>query len=128
MDFSTPRGYNKTNLEKERLAMTKFQKILIALLGLNLVCTVGLYLRLDSQQLLLEKEGRSMIVGTRYDDTNLKNSLASLEKQVGRLDASTRKANEQKETPAQEAPAQQPMPAPQPRHSSLGSLLDRLFH
>lgn len=36
--------------------MTKFQKILIALLGLNLVCTVGLYLRLDSQQLLLEKK------------------------------------------------------------------------
>jgi hypothetical protein len=68
--------------------MTKFQKILIALLGLNLICTVGLYLRLDSQQLLLEKEVRSMkrdIVGTRYDDTNLKNSLASLEKQVGKL-------------------------------------------
>lgn len=111
--------------------MTKFQKILIALLGLNLVCTVGLYLRLDSQQLLLEKEVRSMkrdIVGTRYDDTNLKNSLASLEKQVGRLDANTRKANEQKETPAREAPAQQPVPAPQPRRSSLGSLLDRLFH
>lgn len=131
MDFSTPRGYNKTNLEKERPVMTKFQKILIALLGLNLVCTVGLYMRLDSQQLLLEKEVRSMkrdIVGTRYDDTNLKNSLASLEKQVGRLDASTRKANEQRETPAQEAPAQQPVPAPQPRHSSLGSLLDRLFH
>ena len=48
----------------------------------------GLYLRLDSQQLLLEKEVRSMkrdIVGTRYDDTNLKNGLASLEKQVGKL-------------------------------------------
>lgn len=107
--------------------MTKFQKILIALLGLNLICTVGLYLRLDSQQLLLEKEVRSMkrdIVGTRYDDTNLKNSLAILEKQVGRLDANTRKANEQKE--AQETvPA--PQPQPQPKHSSLGSLLDRLL-
>lgn len=112
---------------KEYPAMTKFQKILIALLGLNLICTVGLYLRLDSQQLLLEKEVRSMkrdIVGTRYDDTNLKNSLASLEKQVGKLDANTRKANEQKE--AQETvPA--PQPQPQPKHSSLGSLLDRLL-
>lgn len=107
--------------------MTKFQKILIALLGLNLVCTVGLYLRLDSQQLLLEKEVRSMkrdIMGTRYDDTNLKNSLASLEKQVGRLDVNTRKANEQKEAQAQQ-PA--PAPAPQLKHNSLGSLLDRLF-
>ncbi|WP_317302441.1 hypothetical protein [Acidaminococcus timonensis] len=105
--------------------MTKFQKILIGLLGLNLICTVGLYLRLDSQQLLLEKEVRSMkrdIVGTRYDDTNLKNSLASLEKQVGKLDANTRKANEQKE--AQETV---PAPQPQPKHSSLGSLLDRLL-
>ena len=105
--------------------MTKFQKILIALLGLNLICTVGLYLRLDSQQLLLEKEVRSMkrdIVGTRYDDTNLKKSLASLEKLVGKLDANTRKANEQKE-------AQETVPAtqPQPKHSSLGSLLDRLL-
>lgn len=109
--------------------MTKFQKILIALLGLNLVCTVGLYLRLDSQQLLLEKEVRSMkrdMVGTRYDDTNLKNSLASLEKQVGKLDANTRKANEQKEAQAQQ-PAPAPTPQPEPRHNSLGSLLDRLF-
>lgn len=107
--------------------MTKFQKILIALLGLNLICTVGLYLRLDSQQLLLEKEVRSMkrdIVGTRYDDTNLKNSLASLEKQVGKLDANTRKANEQKEA-RETVPA--PQPQPQSKHSSLGSLLDRLL-
>ena len=36
--------------------MTRFQKMVLALLAGNLLCTFGLYLRLDSQQLLLEKE------------------------------------------------------------------------
>ena len=107
--------------------MTGFQKIVVGLLAGNLLCTFGLYLRLDSQQLLLEKEVRSMkrdIVGTRYDDTNLKNSLASLEKQVGKLDESTRKAREQ-ETPAAPAPAPQPQPKKDP--SGIQGLIDRIF-
>lgn len=106
--------------------MTGFQKIVVGLLAGNLLCTFGLYLRLDSQQLLLEKEVRSMkrdIVGTRYDDTNLKNSLASLEKQVGKLDENTRKAREQ-ETPAP-APAPQPQPKKDP--SGIQGLIDRIF-
>lgn len=105
--------------------MTGFQKIVVGLLAGNLLCTFGLYLRLDSQQLLLEKEVRSMkrdIVGTRYDDTNLKNSLASLEKQVGKLDENTRKAREQ-ETPAAPAPAPQPKKDP----SGIQGLIDRIF-
>lgn len=104
--------------------MTGFQKIVVGLLAGNLLCTFGLYLRLDSQQLLLEKEVRSMkrdIVGTRYDDTNLKNSLASLEKQVGKLDENTRKARKQ-ETPA---PAPQPQPKKDP--SGIQGLIDRIF-
>ena len=39
--------------------MTRFQKIVVALLTVNMLATVGLYLRLDSQELLLEKEVRS---------------------------------------------------------------------
>ena len=107
--------------------MTGFQKIVVGLLAGNLLCTFGLYLRLDSQQLLLEKEVRSMkrdIVGTRYDDTNLKNSLASLEKQVGKLDENTRKAREP-ETPAAPAPAPQPQPKKDP--SGIQGLIDRIF-
>lgn len=107
--------------------MTGFQKIVVGLLAGNLLCTFGLYLRLDSQQLLLEKEVRSMkrdIVGTRYDDTNLKNSLASLEKQVGKLDENTRKARKQ-ETPA--APAPQPQPQPKKDPSGIQGLIDRIF-
>ncbi|WP_303225981.1 hypothetical protein [uncultured Acidaminococcus sp.] len=107
--------------------MTGFQKIVVGLLAGNLLCTFGLYLRLDSQQLLLEKEVRSMkrdIVGTRYDDTNLKNSLASLEKQVGKLDENTRKARVQ-ETPAAPAPAPQPQPKKDP--SGIQGLIDRIF-
>lgn len=107
--------------------MTGFQKIVVGLLAGNLLCTFGLYLRLDSQQLLLEKEVRSMkrdIVGTRYDDTNLKNSLASLEKQVGKLDENTRKARKQ-ETPAAPAPAPQPQPKKDP--SGIQGLIDRIF-
>ena len=107
--------------------MTGFQKIVVGLLAGNLLCTFGLYLRLDSQQLLLEKEVRSMkrdIVGTRYDDTNLKNSLASLEKQVGKLDENTRKAREQ-ENPAATAPAPQPQPKKDP--SGIQGLIDRIF-
>lgn len=107
--------------------MTGFQKIVVGLLAGNLLCTFGLYLRLDSQQLLLEKEVRSMkrdIVGTRYDDTNLKNSLASLEKQVGKLDENTRKAREQ-ETTAAPAPAPQPQPKKDP--SGIQGLIDRIF-
>lgn len=107
--------------------MTRFQKMVLALLAGNLLCTFGLYLRLDSQQLLLEKEVRSMkrdIVGTRYDDTNLKNSLASLEKQVGKLDENTRKAREQ-ETTAAPAPAPQPQPKKDP--SGIQGLIDRIF-
>ncbi|MSS81031.1 hypothetical protein FX155_00105 [Acidaminococcus fermentans] len=107
--------------------MTGFQKIVVGLLAGNLLCTFGLYLRLDSQQLLLEKEVRSMkrdIVGTRYDDTNLKNSLASLEKQVGKLDENTRKAREQ-ENPAAPAPAPQPQPKKDP--SGIQGLIDRIF-
>jgi len=64
------------------------------------------------------------IVGTRYDDTNLKNSLASLEKQVGKLDENTRKAREQ-ETPAAPAPAPQPQPKKDP--SGIQGLIDRIF-
>lgn len=45
---------------------------------------------------------------------------------MGKLDANTRKANEQKESQAQQ-PAPVPQPQPQPKHNSLGSLLDRLF-
>ena len=107
--------------------MTRFQKMVLALLAGNLLCTFGLYLRLDSQQLLLEKEVRSMkrdIVGTRYDDTNLKNSLASLEKQVGKLDENTRKARKQ-ETPAAPAPAPQPQPKKDP--SGIQGLIHRIF-
>ncbi|WP_288311409.1 hypothetical protein [uncultured Acidaminococcus sp.] len=107
--------------------MTGFQKIVVGLLAGNLLCTFGLYLRLDSQQLLLEKEVRSMkrdIVGTRYDDTNLKNSLASLEKQVGKLDENTRKAREQ-ENPAAPAPAPQPQPKKDP--SGIQGLIHRIF-
>lgn len=107
--------------------MTGFQKIVVGLLAGNLLCTFGLYLRLDSQQLLLEKEVRSMkrdIVGTRYDDTNLKNSLASLEKQVGKLDENTRKARKQ-ETPAAPAPAPQPQPKKDP--SGIQGLIHRIF-
>lgn len=107
--------------------MTGFQKIVVGLLAGNLLCTFGLYLRLDSQQLLLEKEVRSMkrdIVGTRYDDTNLKNSLASLEKQVGKLDENTRKAREQ-ETTAAPAPAPQPQPKKDP--SGIQGLIHRIF-
>lgn len=107
--------------------MTGFQKIVVGLMAGNLLCTFGLYLRLDSQQLLLEKEVRNMkrdIVGTRYDDTNLKNSLASLEKQVGKLDENTRKAREQ-ETPAAPAPAPQPQPKKDP--SGIQGLIDRIF-
>lgn len=107
--------------------MTGFQKIVVGLLAGNLLCTFGLYLRLDSQQLLLEKEVRSMkrdIVGTRYDDTNLKNSLASLEKQVGKLDENTRKARVQ-ETPAAPAPAPQPQPKKDP--SGIQGLIHRIF-
>lgn len=107
--------------------MTGFQKIVVGLLAGNLLCTFGLYLRLDSQQLLLEKEVRSMkrdIVGTRYDDTNLKNSLASLEKQVGKLDENTRKAREQETTAA---PAQAPQPQPKKDPSGIQGLIDRIF-
>lgn len=107
--------------------MTGFQKIVVGLLAGNLLCTFGLYLRLDSQQLLLEKEVRSMkrdIVGTRYDDTNLKNSLASLEKQVGKLDENTRKARKQ-ETPAAPAPAPQPQPKKDP--SGIQGLIHKIF-
>ena len=107
--------------------MTGFQKIVVGLLSGNLLCTFGLYLRLDSQQLLLEKEVRSMkrdIVGTRYDDTNLKNSLASLEKQVGKLDENTRKARKQ-ENPAAPAPAPQPQPKKDP--SGIQGLIHRIF-
>lgn len=107
--------------------MTRFQKMVLALLAGNLLCTFGLYLRLDSQQLLLEKEVRSMkrdIVGTRYDDTNLKNSLASLEKQVGKLGEDTRKAQAKQAAPA---PAPEPRPAPKKDPSGIQRLIDRIF-
>ena len=103
--------------------MTRFQKMVLALLAGNLLCTFGLYLRLDSQQLLLEKEVRSMkrdIVGTRYDDTNLKNGLASLEKQVGKLGEDTRKAQAKQAAP-------EPRPAPKKDPSGIQRLIDRIF-
>lgn len=103
--------------------MTRFQKIVVALLTVNMLATVGLYLRLDSQELLLEKEVRSMkrdILGTRYDDTNLKNSL---EKQVGKLGEDTRKAMEKPEAPAPK-PEQ---PAPKTKGSGIQGFLDKLF-
>ena len=106
--------------------MTRFQKIVVALLTVNMLATVGLYLRLDSQELLLEKEVRSMkrdILVTRYDDTNLKNSLASLEKQVGKLGEDTRKAMEKPEVPAPK-PEQ---PAPKTKATGIQGFLDQLF-
>lgn len=110
--------------------MTRFQKIVVALLSLNVFCTLGLYLRLDSQQLLIEKEVRSMkrdIGATRYDDTSLKSSLTSLQKQVGKLDAGSRSHAEE----AQEQPAAKPeTPAPAAPKKAAGGLkgwLQKIF-
>lgn len=105
--------------------MTKFQKIVIVLLSLNFLCTLGLYLRFDSEELAMQKEIRAVkrdIVGTRYDDTNLKNTLADLEKQVGKLGEKTRQQVEQR--PAPEIPDRQKEAKPeQPETGQWTNLL-----